>query len=119
MKALRYTGGFIAFYGLMDIVVAPPSPNANAFLVGAVAWFCGRIGDWWLYGSSIVPTKKGWKLIQLMGGVILFYGFASFLKSYSGTAGTHSAAAEEAGRGIGYGSLVWLFGRVGAWWFRD
>ena len=60
-------------------------------------------------------TGKLWKLIQMVGVVGILAGATWFMVGYAGDDGNASAGGMVLGV---LAAPVWVFGRVGAWWFH-
>lgn len=70
--------------------------------------------------QTIEATGKGWKAIQLAGGVITFLGVASCCAVF-GSDVTDAQREEFASNGVNFflvGFGIWLVGKVGGWWYH-
>lgn len=68
--------------------------------------------------QTIERTGKGWKAVQLLGGVIALLGFAACCAVFSPNA-TNVEKQQLADSGVWMsfaGFVVWVIGRIGGWW---
>jgi len=73
---------------------------------------CGRP----MAAQAIEATGKVWKGIQVAGGAVVALSFVGCMMSFTGEgpgAGTVPAIV-----GMIAGLVMWLVGRMGAWWYH-
>lgn len=76
--------------------------------------------------QTIQATGKLWKLLQLVGGILMVGSVAVGCTGFFGLAGDANPEAGAAGGaivglsvlGLAAGLIVYLIGRLGAWWFH-